>query len=208
MSRILFIGMALVLVTWLSACGSMVTTGVRLTPTAPAGTAAATPTVIPPPTASSVLTDTPAPTETAAITEAPAATDTASPGQPIATPSAGVPGTETVTGKSCGDILMLGANPPREASALDAENCFYQAYQVCSAATLTVTISGVDAGTINQFGLRKNGDQCQVTDVVTRYVAPRPTPAPMLVTCSELTQQEGGFLFKACGKEDVFVPAP
>lgn len=110
---------------------------------------------------------------------------------------------------ACGEVRMLGPNPPRDQSAQVAEDCFFQAFQACSPATLSVTMMGVDAGTIHNFAIEKNGAQCRVVDSVVRYVVPRPTPAPVQATCQGLARQNGGLLFKACGDEgDILVPAP
>lgn len=118
-------------------------------------------------------------------------------------------GTPAGQASACGEVRMLGPNPPRDQSAQVAEDCFFQAFQACSPATLTVTMMGVDAGTINNFAIEKNGAQCRVVDNVVRYVVPRPTPAPVQATCQGLARQNGGLLFKACGEEgDILVPAP
>ena len=104
---------------------------------------------------------------------------------------------------------MLGPNPPGDKSAQLAEDCFFQAFQQCRAAALTVTMSGVDAGTINRFTLEKNGDRCRIVDSVVIYVVPRPTAAPQVSTCADLVRQNGGLLFKGCGDQgDILVPAP
>lgn len=118
-------------------------------------------------------------------------------------------GTPAGQAAACGEVRMLGPNPPRDQSAQVAEDCFFQAFQACSPATLTVTMMGVDAGTVNNFAIEKNGGQCRVVDSVVRYVVPRPTPAPVQATCQGLARQNGGLLFKACGEEgDILVPAP
>jgi hypothetical protein len=113
------------------------------------------------------------------------------------------------TARACGEVRTLGPNPPREAAALQAEDCFFQAFQQCQAATLTVTMAGVDAGTINNFAVEKQGDNCRITGSVVRYVVPRPTPVPEQFICQGLTRKNGGLLFTACGAQgDIVVPAP
>jgi hypothetical protein len=113
------------------------------------------------------------------------------------------------TARACGEVRTLGPNPPREAAALQAEDCFFKAFQQCQAATLTVTMAGVDAGTINNFALEKQGDNCRITGSVVRYVVPRPTPVPEQFICQGLTRKNGGLLFTACGAQgDIVVPAP
>lgn len=110
---------------------------------------------------------------------------------------------------ACGEIRMLGPNAPQDKSAQLAEDCFWQAFQECRAATLTVTMAGVDAGTINGFKLEKDAGGCRIVDSVTRYVIPRPTPVPQSSNCADLVRQDGGLLFKGCGDQgDILVPAP
>lgn len=110
---------------------------------------------------------------------------------------------------SCGEIHMLGPNPPRDPGAQLTEDCFFQAALTCRAATLTVTMSGVDAGTIHNFAIESGGGPCKIVDNVVKYVVPRPTPPPVPSTCLGLARQNGGLLFKACGEEgDILVPPP
>jgi hypothetical protein len=111
--------------------------------------------------------------------------------------------------QACGEVRTLGPNAPRDAAALQAEDCFFQAFQQCQLATLTVTMSGVDAGTINRFAIEKQGDNCRISGSLVRYVVPRPTPMPEQFICQGLTRKNGGLLFSACGAQgDIVVPAP
>ncbi len=110
---------------------------------------------------------------------------------------------------ACGEIRMQGPNPPKDSGARLAEDCFWQAFQDCRAASLTVTMAGVDAGTIHRFTLEKDGGRCKIVDSAVTYVIPRPTPAPVVSTCNGLIRQNGGLLFKGCGDQgDISVPAP
>jgi hypothetical protein len=113
------------------------------------------------------------------------------------------------TRAGCGEIRMLASNPPLDRAALEAEDCFYQAFQDCRAAELMVTMSGVDAGTTHRFSIAKSGSQCRITDTMSRYVAPRPTPAPEVLTCRGLIRRDGGLVVQGCGSQgDIVVPAP
>lgn len=100
--------------------------------------------------------------------------------------------------------------PPADATAAQAETCFYQAYQRCSPATLVVDDMGIDAGTDRTFTTQpRNQGGCAVSDVATTYVVPRGKNAPATYTCSGLTQQSDGLHFSACGADgNLFVPAP
>lgn len=119
------------------------------------------------------------------------------------------PGSGGAPTKNCGTVIIHGSNPPTDASARQDESCFYTSYQTCDSATLTVTDMGVDAGTTRTFTTAANNGKCTLTDRVSTYVIPRPTPTPATFTCSGLAQQSDGLHFSACGVDgDVFVPAP
>ncbi len=111
--------------------------------------------------------------------------------------------------RDCGQITMLGPNPPRESTALDSENCFRQAFEQCSPASLTVAIRGVDAGTTHTFTTAKTASGCTVSDTTQSYVIPLRTPTPATVQCTGVTTQNGALVIKGCGGgEDIVIPAP
>jgi hypothetical protein len=72
------------------------------------------------------------------------------------------------SGPDCGQVSVLG--PPGSAAggrgSQAAEDCFYQAYQQCTPATLEVSISGVDAGIRHTFSLQSSGGSCGGSDVM------------------------------------------
>ncbi len=180
-----------------------------LQPTIAQSTATAAPTVVP--TVTAPATETVAPTFVPMTVTQPAGTtvptlaSTAAPSTTVEIPKS----TPAAVGQDCGMIQMLGPNPPRDQTALQSEQCFWQAYQQCTVATLTVAMRGVDAGTIHQFTLSKSGSGCTITDTAQPYVVPHPTPAATRYTCASLKQQADGLLFTACGDEgDITVPAP
>lgn len=110
---------------------------------------------------------------------------------------------------ACGAVRMLGPNPPSDKAALQAEDCFFQAFQACQAATLAVTMMGVDAGTTNNFAIEAQGTGCRVTGNVVRYVVPRPTAVPEQFVCQGLSRKNNGLVFSGCGAQgDIVVPAP
>lgn len=111
--------------------------------------------------------------------------------------------------ETCGAIQMQGTNPPQDASALSAEQCFWRAYQQCQATTLTVTMMGVDAGTVHTFAVKPPGNPCPLVDTVSRYFVPRPTPPPQATKCESVSFTAAGLLFKACGEQgDILIPSP
>ncbi len=109
--------------------------------------------------------------------------------------------------QDCGQVTVLGDQVTSSGSA-GIENCFYQAYQSCTPATLEVSISGVDAGIQHTFGLISSGNFCAIQDSQQHFVVPRP-PGPATTTvCTGLTQSaDGSLLFSNCGGSDVQVPA-
>ncbi len=109
----------------------------------------------------------------------------------------------------CGQISMLGPNPPRDPTALDAENCFRQAYEQCTPASLTVAIRGVDAGTTHMFTTAKTASGCSVSDTFSSYVVPLKTPTPATVQCTGITTKNGALVISGCGGgQDIVIPAP
>ncbi len=155
------------------------------------------PTSVPPtvaPTSAPVITLTVVPP-----TAVPAATATSESTQP----------TPATAGRDCGQITMLGPNPPRESTALDSENCFRQAFEQCTPATLTVAIRGVDAGTTHTFTTAKAASGCTVSDITQSYVIPLRTPTPTTVQCTGVTTRNGALVIRGCGGgEDIVIPAP
>ncbi len=109
----------------------------------------------------------------------------------------------------CGKIQTRGPNPPAEANARQAENCFWSAYQQAQNARLVVTITGVDTVETHTLALGHNNGRASITDTVERQIVPaRPLPT-QTYTCTSLTQKQTGLLFQSCGGEgDLFVPAP
>ncbi len=140
---------------------------------------------------------------TVAPTSAPVASS------PTAVPQSTAQPTGATGARDCGQIIMLGPNPPREATALDSENCFRQAFEQCTAATLTVSIRGVDAGTTHTFTTSKTASGCSVSDTMQSYVIPLRTPTPTTIQCTGVTTQNGALVIKGCGGgEDIVIPAP
>jgi hypothetical protein len=116
-------------------------------------------------------------------------------------------GSSQPAAQDCGQVNVLGGQVTSSGSAA-IENCFYQAYQSCTPATLEVSISGVDAGINHTFSLIFSGSFCAIQDSQQHFVVPRP-PGPATTTvCAGLTQtSDGGLLFSNCGGSDVQVPA-
>jgi len=111
--------------------------------------------------------------------------------------------------EQCGSVTSLNGHVTSP-GAQQAEDCFFQAYQQCTPATLTATLNGVDAGTTHMFSLQPTGGTCLITDVAQTHVYPGPRLGPpVTVTCASLAQTASGLLFAGCGSlGDLLVPAP
>ncbi len=111
--------------------------------------------------------------------------------------------------KQCGTVRSLGkvVLPSYTKNAQGVEDCFWQAYQQCSPATLVYSQNGVDTATIHTFSLKSLNGKCVITDTLQHVIFPR-TPKPGVSdTCASLTQQADGLHFQTCQNEgDVVVP--
>lgn len=118
--------------------------------------------------------------------------------------------TSTTTAQNCGAVhtMHLLIVPADENKARTVEDCFWQAYQLCHAATMTYVQSSVDTSKIHTFSLKSQSNQCFISDALQNQVAPR-TPQPIgNYTCAGLTQKNDGLHFNACGSDgNIIVPA-
>jgi hypothetical protein len=125
--------------------------------------------------------------------------------QVVQGPAGGPPSGAT----DCGRVSVIGP-PGSGANNSDAqanENCFFQAYQSCSPATLLVSFSGVDAGTRHTFSFQESSGVCAISDTLQHFVVPRPPQPGTTVACAGLSRSpDGGLLFSNCGGSDVAVP--
>ncbi len=172
---------------------------------------AAQPTQIPPTPTPITVSITPSPTPSSIPTNIqPSPVPTNTPENRLVSTATSIPpqSTPVVQGEDCGKIQMLGPNPPTDPSALQSENCFWQAFQECRGATLTVIQQRVDSGTSSIFTIQKI-DQCTISDTEQTYFVPRPPQNAKTYTCAGLSRKEGGLLFQSCGTAgDIFVPPP
>lgn len=118
--------------------------------------------------------------------------------------------TPTTTAQNCGAVhtMHLLIVPADENKARTVEDCFWQAYRLCHAATLTYVQSSVDTSKIHTFMLKGRSNQCIISDALENQVAPR-APKPIgNYTCAGLTQKNDGLYFNACGSDgNIVVPA-
>lgn len=111
--------------------------------------------------------------------------------------------------KQCGTVHTLRqlVVPTEQKGAKGVEDCFWQAYQKCSPATLVYSQGAIDTATVYTFSLKSQNGKCVIEDLLQHVILPR-TPAPGVNgTCAGLTQQTDGLHFHACNNEgDVLVP--
>lgn len=128
-------------------------------------------------------------------------TSSGSPGNPSPTPPP--------QAQKCGSVQgnprnLTGSGP----DAKQAENCFWQAYQKCQAASLSYTLTGVDTIIKHTFTINKNGQQCSVSDMVQHAVVPAPLSAAKTYTCTGVVQQADGLHISNCGIDGtILIPA-
>jgi hypothetical protein len=103
-------------------------------------------------------------------------------------------------------MRMLVA-PADASNAKKVEDCFWQAYQHCSPATMVYTQGSIDTTTIHTFLLASQNGKCVITDAVQFQMLPRSPQAAKNHVCSGLRQQTDGLHVLACESEgDVLVP--
>ena len=80
-----------------------------------------------------------------------------------------------------------------------AGSCFWQAFQQCRPASLTVNFGGVDTVTTHTFTLQKNNTSCTISDAVKNRIIPRPAKDTGTYTCSGLVNAANELRFNGCG---------
>jgi hypothetical protein len=123
--------------------------------------------------------------------------------------SSTVPGGPTT---DCGPVSVRGSSTVvvNGDKAGPAETCFWQAWQHCQAATLTLTAMGVDAGETRTFTTAPQSHGCGLSDKREHYVIPTNTHQIATFTCASLTKSsDGGLVAKGCGADgDIIIPPP
>lgn len=106
--------------------------------------------------------------------------------------------------QNCGQVLTHGAYTVYNKDAIQAENCFWQAYQHCQAATLIYHTMGVDAGATDTLTVEKNGSSCLLYVKAQTYVIPI-TSKTSTFTCASMTKQEDGLHVAGCDNGATFL---
>jgi hypothetical protein len=128
-----------------------------------------------------------------------AATPTVPPPTPVPTATA-----NPARGQDCGTIQVRINQVTDAATARQAADCFWQAYQQCATVgrtTLAETQTGVDTVTRRIFTADGTGGACRIReDIEFRVVPAAPTTRTNL--CSGVTRATDGRLqFQACGDD-------
>src|SRR5437588_4082613 len=116
--------------------------------------------------------------------------------------------TTSTQAQKCGSVRTNPRGIPLNgAAAKQAEDCFWQAYQKCHAASITFTTTGVDTVAVHTFTIQNNGEQCSVSDAVQHAIVPASLSAAKTYTCTGVTKQADGLHFTGCGNEgNIIVP--
>ena len=105
----------------------------------------------------------------------------------------------SVTVQNCGAIGVMRTRPVGAVKANVAGNCFWQAFQQCRAASLTVNFSGIDTVTTHTFTLQKKNTNCTISDAMQNRIVPRPAKNIGTYTCSGLVNEPNELRFNGCG---------
>jgi hypothetical protein len=113
----------------------------------------------------------------------------------------------TAQPQQCGSVVIAAGQRVTTDTAAQSENCFWQAFSHCQAASLTVTTMGVDTGVVRIFTTKQAGSGCMITDQAQSYRAPNYKGPLQTYTCAGVAQRQGGLLFQSCGADgDIAVP--
>ena len=106
----------------------------------------------------------------------------------------------------CGTVSALNGHVSPSV-AQQVEDCFYQGYQQCSAATMLYTDAQNDSGTKYSFELKQSGGACTIVEGVQHYTLPTPPGPPKLGSCASVKETALGLRFISCqGGADLLVP--
>ncbi|WP_126555118.1 hypothetical protein [Dictyobacter kobayashii] len=92
----------------------------------------------------------------------------------------------------CGSISQMLQRSSASTGKSDPQqvgNCFWNAYQTCTPASLNYVVGSVDTVTTRTFLIQKTGSGCLVQDKLQMRVIPRPPQKSQLYTCSAIKMQ-------------------
>ena len=122
-------------------------------------------------------------------------------GQLQATPTANSALTPSPTkAQNCGEVdTTLNGKALDARSARLADNCFWQAFQNCHAASLLLKVHSLDTGANHIFKMNGAKGTCSIMDTVKHYIVPNNLNTTRSYTCSGLVMQADGLHFIDCG---------
>jgi hypothetical protein len=119
-------------------------------------------------------------------------------------------GQASIPTPTCGMVAVDHLGHVNGTQAEQAETCFYQGFQQCSAVSLGLSqMGGVDTASESIFSVQTaNGGGCRIAEADYDIVNTSVT-ATTTATCTGLTRQNGGLLITSCSSgHDVSIPAP
>jgi hypothetical protein len=112
-----------------------------------------------------------------------------------------------IVGKNCGAITDGASGAAGDFTS--AEQCLWNAYETCQAATLVYNDAGLDFTETHAVSVQKRGGSCSVTDAAQgKQNESFKSPTRVNYHCLGIEQQARGLVILGCGEEgDVTIPA-
>jgi hypothetical protein len=112
-----------------------------------------------------------------------------------------------IVGKNCGAITA--GEGGRAGDFTSSEQCLWNAYETCQAATLVYNNAGLDFTVTHAVSLQKHGESCTVTDATQgNQDGSLSQPTRNTYHCRGIEQQARGLVILGCGAEgNVTIPA-
>ena len=103
--------------------------------------------------------------------------------------------------QNCGSLHsnLSGLIQSDKASAMQVENCFFNAYKQCHPATLTYQAVSVDTEVVNHLAVKNKNGSCTLTDAVQHSIAPHPLGGAITYTCTSASMEPDGLHIASCG---------
>lgn len=105
--------------------------------------------------------------------------------------------------KNCGTVAGLRRLevPTNDIIGVQAESCFWRAFQLCQPATLVFLSGNIDTTFLRTFTTHNDRIRCSLTDAKQFRIVPGPLSPAQVFTCAGLTKLPGALQFNACGKD-------
>ena len=105
--------------------------------------------------------------------------------------------------KNCGTVAGLRRLevPTNDGIGVQAESCFWRAFQQCQPATLVFLSANSDTTFLRTFTIHNDRMRCSITDAKQFRIVPGPLSQTQVFTCAGLSKLPGALQFNACGKD-------